>query len=81
MQGVQARKRKMVESLVQMHLERCAASGAELIMGEARFIAPRTVAISLNGGGERQIAAERVFLDLGTRAAMPTSPDWQRSSP
>jgi pyruvate/2-oxoglutarate dehydrogenase complex dihydrolipoamide dehydrogenase (E3) component len=71
MQGVQARKRKMVESLVQMHLERYAASGAELIMGEARFIAPRTVAISLNSGGEREIAAERAFLDLGTHAAMP----------
>ncbi|MEY2525146.1 MAG: hypothetical protein QOJ66_3711, partial [Ilumatobacteraceae bacterium] len=74
MQGVQARKRKMVENLVQMHLERYAASGAELVMGEGRFIAPRTVAVSLNSGGERVINAERVFLDLGTHATVPDVP-------
>ena len=69
MQAVQARKRKMVENLVQMHRDRYAASGAELIMGEGRFIAPRTVAVNLNTDGERVIKAERVLLDLGTHAA------------
>jgi hypothetical protein len=37
MKGVQARKRAMVDSLRQFHLDRYHASGAELIMGEARF--------------------------------------------
>lgn len=43
MKGVQGRKTAMVDGLRQMHLERYRASGAEPIMGEARFAAERTV--------------------------------------
>src|SRR5215475_1268803 len=43
MAGVQQRKRLMVEGLHQMHAERTAASGVELIMGQGRFVAPQTV--------------------------------------
>src|ERR1700750_1438121 len=43
MKGVQDRKRAMVDGLRQMHLDRYRASGTELIMGQARFTAPRTV--------------------------------------
>src|SRR6266851_4121340 len=39
MAGVQRRKRGRVEGLHQMHAERTAASGVELIMGEGRFVA------------------------------------------
>src|SRR5712692_8584722 len=38
MVAVQRRKRAMVEGLQQMHVDRHAASGAELIMGEGRFV-------------------------------------------
>ena len=71
MKTVQRRKQLMVEGLHQMHVDRTKASGAELIMGNARFVAPRTVEIDLNSGGKRTIYGDRVFLDLGTRAAMP----------
>ncbi len=74
MPGVQQRKRKMVEQMIQNHLDRYKASGAELIMGTARFIAPKTVEVALNGGGTRTIAGERVFLNLGTRATIPEVP-------
>ena len=50
MKGVQGRKTAMVDGLRQMHLERYRASGAELIMGEARFAAERTVEVELAGG-------------------------------
>src|SRR5579863_8553012 len=70
MRRVQQRKRQMVEGLRQMHADRTKASGAELIMGSARFVAPRTVEIDLNAGGKRTIAGDRVFLDIGSRAAM-----------
>src|SRR3981081_2694162 len=43
MVGVQARKRAMVDSLRQLHLDRYRASGAELIMGQARFVGKRPV--------------------------------------
>lgn len=71
MPGVQRRKRKMVEADYQAHLNLFKASGAELIMGSARFVAPRTVEVSLHDGGTRTIAGDRVFLNLGSRAAIP----------
>ena len=81
MQGVQRRKRLMVEGLIQMHLDQYKASGAELIMGAARFVAPRTVEVGLNNGGVRQIAGERVFLNLGTQAAVPDIPGLATAAP
>jgi pyruvate/2-oxoglutarate dehydrogenase complex dihydrolipoamide dehydrogenase (E3) component len=71
MAGVQRRKREMVEGLHQMHAERTAASGMQLIMGDGRFVAPRTVEVALNDGGTRRFEGERVFLVLGSRATMP----------
>ena len=81
MKGVQARKRAMVESLIEVHLGRYAASGAELIMGGARFSGDRTVDVELNDGGRRQLRGERVFLNLGTRAAMPDVPGLAAARP
>jgi pyruvate/2-oxoglutarate dehydrogenase complex dihydrolipoamide dehydrogenase (E3) component len=71
MKGVIARKRKMVEGEAQFHLDRFKATGAELIRGEARFVAPKTVEVHLNDGGRRMITGDRVFLDLGSRSAIP----------
>jgi len=81
MAGVQRRKRKMVADLIQVHLDRYKASGAELVMGAARFVAPRTVEVSLNAGGSRVIAGDRVFLNLGTHAAMPEVPGLAAAQP
>jgi pyruvate/2-oxoglutarate dehydrogenase complex dihydrolipoamide dehydrogenase (E3) component len=81
MAGVQRRKRIMVERLHQTHVDREAASGGELIMGDARFVAPRTVEIALNDGGTRTIFADRVFLALGSRATMPNVPGLATAQP
>src|SRR5882762_8185044 len=53
MAGVQPRKREMVEKERPSHADRTAANGVELIMGEGRFVAPRTVEVALNSGGTR----------------------------
>jgi pyruvate/2-oxoglutarate dehydrogenase complex dihydrolipoamide dehydrogenase (E3) component len=71
MQGVRQRKRQMVDDLVAIHRNNYTTSGAELIMGEGRFVAPRTIEVQLNEGGTRRLVAERVYLDVGTRAAIP----------
>jgi pyruvate/2-oxoglutarate dehydrogenase complex dihydrolipoamide dehydrogenase (E3) component len=81
MKSVQRRKRLMVEGLHQTHLDHTTASGAELIMGNARFVAPRTVEIELRNGGRRTIFGDRVFLDLGSRAAMPEIPGLRATNP
>ena len=74
MRRVRQRKRDMVDGLIAMHLDQYRASGAELIMGTARFVGPKTVEVRLNDGGRRTLAGERVFLNLGTHAAIPPVP-------
>lgn len=81
MPGVQQRKRKMVDELIDVHLGRYEASGAELIMGEARFVAPKTVAVALNDGGTRRLAGERVVLSVGTHATIPDVPGLADAGP
>jgi pyruvate/2-oxoglutarate dehydrogenase complex dihydrolipoamide dehydrogenase (E3) component len=49
-------------------------SGAELIMGSGRFAAPKTLEVILNDGGTRVLAVDKVFLDVGTHAAIPNVP-------
>jgi pyruvate/2-oxoglutarate dehydrogenase complex dihydrolipoamide dehydrogenase (E3) component len=68
---VRQRKRDMVDGLIAMHLEKYKASGAELIMGAGRFIAPKTIEVRLNDGGTRVLVGDRVFLNLGTHATIP----------
>ena len=53
MERVRQRKREMVDGLIAMHLDHYRASGAELIMGGARFVAPKTLDVTLNDGGRR----------------------------
>src|SRR2546427_6251887 len=74
MRRVRQRKRDMVDGLIAMHLDQYRASGAELIMGTARFVGPKTVEVRLNEGGTRTVEGERVFLNLGTQAAIPPVP-------
>ncbi|MBN9038266.1 MAG: mercuric reductase [Rhizobiales bacterium] len=81
MKTVVARKRAMVESLVAFHLKRYEATGAELIMGDARLVEPRTVEVALSDGGKRLLATEKLFLNLGTHATIPPVPGLAETRP
>src|SRR6516162_8172383 len=82
MTAVRQRKREMVENLIAMHLERYKATGAELVMGEAKFTAPKILDVQLNdGGGSRTLTTERIFLNLGTDASIPSVPGLREASP
>ena len=81
MQHVRQRKRDMVEAEVAAHLENFRASGAELIMGSGRFVGPKTVEVHLNAGGTRVLTGDRVFLNLGTHATIPSVPGLSDSRP
>src|SRR5579859_6284194 len=59
MAKVRQRKREMVEGEVAAHLANYKASGAELIMGSGRFVAPKTLEVELNAGGTRLLTAEQ----------------------
>jgi pyruvate/2-oxoglutarate dehydrogenase complex dihydrolipoamide dehydrogenase (E3) component len=81
MARVRQRKRDMVDGLIAMHLERYRASGAELIMGTGRFVAPHTLEVQLNDGGTRVLAGNRVFLNVGTHATIPNIPGLAAARP
>jgi pyruvate/2-oxoglutarate dehydrogenase complex dihydrolipoamide dehydrogenase (E3) component len=81
MATVRRRKREMVERQVAKHLEIYRASGAELIMGSGRFVAPKTLEVKLNDGGTCVLAADKIFLDVGTHAAIPNVPGLEAARP
>src|SRR4029450_9801729 len=55
---VRQRKRDMVDRQVDAHLRAYKDSGAELIMGTGRFVAPKTLDVRLNNGGARVLYAD-----------------------
>ena len=71
MAAVRQRKSDMVHREVEFHLQQYRATGAELIMGTGRFIAPKTVEVHLRDGGTRVLTGAKVFLNIGTHAAVP----------
>jgi pyruvate/2-oxoglutarate dehydrogenase complex dihydrolipoamide dehydrogenase (E3) component len=81
MDGVRSRKRQMVDGLIQAHLTNYEKNGAELILGEGRLFGPRTVDITLKDGGTRRLAADRLFLNLGTHATIPDVPGLADAKP
>jgi pyruvate/2-oxoglutarate dehydrogenase complex dihydrolipoamide dehydrogenase (E3) component len=81
MAGVRRRKREMIDGLIEIHRKRFAANGLEFLLGEGRFVAPRTIEVRLAAGGTRRIEAERVFLDLGTHATVPDIPGLADAAP
>src|SRR5271155_3093856 len=66
MSAVRDRKRKMVDGLVQIHLDNYKASGAELILGSGRFVGPKTLEVSLNDGGTRLLQGKKIVIGTGT---------------
>jgi pyruvate/2-oxoglutarate dehydrogenase complex dihydrolipoamide dehydrogenase (E3) component len=78
---VRQRKRAMVEAQVAAHVQNYKASGAELIMGSGRFVAPKTIEVSLNDGGTRVLVGDQVFVNVGTHAAIPNVPGLEAAQP
>ena len=81
MAEVSARKRRMAEGLVAMHIDKYKESGAELVFGECSFVGPKTIQVRLNNGGVRTLHGDRVFLNLGTHAAIPDIPGLRAAKP
>jgi pyruvate/2-oxoglutarate dehydrogenase complex dihydrolipoamide dehydrogenase (E3) component len=74
MATVVQRKRAMVQREIDAHLHNYKVTGAELIMGNGRFVASRTLEVHLNDGGTRVLAGEHVFINVGSNTAIPPSP-------
>lgn len=72
LQGVRQRKQAIVEGARLGYQNRLTAAQGldlDLLRGEAHFIAPKTLEVSLNSGGTREITASRIFINTGDRPA------------
>jgi pyruvate/2-oxoglutarate dehydrogenase complex dihydrolipoamide dehydrogenase (E3) component len=78
---VRQRKRDMVAAQVAAHLQNYKSSGAKLVMGSARFVAPKTLEVVLNDGGTRVLAGDKIFINVGTHTAIPAIPGLAAASP
>ena len=81
MARVRQRKREMIEGLIALHLDLYKSSGAGLIMGEGRFVAPRTLQVQRNDGGTSLLTADKIFLNVGTHATIPPIPGMAAANP
>jgi len=81
MAKVRQRKRGMVKAEVAAVLQQYESSGAELIMGTGHFVAPKTLEVRLNDGGTRMLVGDQVFVNIGTRATIPSVPGLDAAGP
>jgi probable pyridine nucleotide-disulfide oxidoreductase len=69
------RKCSVVESARAMNLHNLeTALGCDLIIGAARFVAPKTIEVTTMEGTTRLLTAERLFINTGTRPLIPAIP-------
>lgn len=79
--AVRQRKREMVEGMIALTLQAYKDTGAELVMGSGCFTAPKTLEVELNDGGKRVLTADKIFINVGTRAAIPNVPGLEAAQP
>ncbi|SHL82578.1 mercuric reductase [Hymenobacter psychrotolerans] len=73
MAAVVARKNHIVQAMregVRSNLTQ-ERQGITVLHGQATFVGPRTVRVALAGGETQRLTAKKVFINTGTRAAIP----------
>ena len=78
---VRQRKRNMIARQIARYLASFNSSGAELVMGCGYFIEPKVLDVQLNDGGVWRLTGDKVFINVGTRAAMPSVPGLAEAQP
>ena len=77
---VAARTAEVVAGMVEITRHAFEASGLELLLGWGRFTEPRVIEVA-TAAGPRRVTGERIYLDLGTRAAIPPIPGLREAAP
>jgi pyruvate/2-oxoglutarate dehydrogenase complex dihydrolipoamide dehydrogenase (E3) component len=68
---LRAHKEDVVAGMVAANRKQFLDSGMDLVIGQARFTAPRTVSVALADGGTRLLRGTDVVIDTGTRPLLP----------
>jgi pyruvate/2-oxoglutarate dehydrogenase complex dihydrolipoamide dehydrogenase (E3) component len=81
MPAVRERKRRMVQGLVDTHLDLYRRSGAEFIIASGRFVGPRTLEATLSDGTKRLLRGANVIIGTGTHASVDETPGLFEAKP
>jgi pyruvate/2-oxoglutarate dehydrogenase complex dihydrolipoamide dehydrogenase (E3) component len=81
MAEVRERKRRMVSSSIDFHLEIFRKTGMELMVGSGRFIGPKTLEVTLPDGTSRRVHGAKVIISTGTHAALDGTPGLAEAQP
>ncbi|MPY92281.1 MAG: mercuric reductase [Acidimicrobiia bacterium] len=71
LEGLRRHEASVVGGMVAAHEQMFARSGMDFILGTARFVAERTVAITGRVGASRVVRGEHVLVNTGTTPAVP----------
>ncbi|KAK3117508.1 hypothetical protein LTR53_001025 [Teratosphaeriaceae sp. CCFEE 6253] len=71
MKAMKQRKQGMVDGLRRDFGQMYVDAGVEVVMGEGRFIGPKTIEVLDAKGGMRRLEADTVLVNTGSRALIP----------
>ena len=74
MARVRQRKRAIVEQWNSGSVRGLKAAGVDVLMGEASFVGDKSLRVVLNEGGEKEVSADRIFVNVGERSSRPVIP-------
>ncbi|KAK7424973.1 hypothetical protein QQZ08_008369 [Neonectria magnoliae] len=81
MARVRERKRDIVKQWNSGSVRGLQTAGVDVLMGDASFVGDRKLKVVLNDGGEKEVSAETVFLNVGERASRPEIPGLEDVDP
>jgi pyruvate/2-oxoglutarate dehydrogenase complex dihydrolipoamide dehydrogenase (E3) component len=81
MPTVRGGKRKMVDGMVALNHERYRENGAELVVGEGRYVGPKTVEVVGVDGGTRTLRRDVVIIITWSRATIEPIPGLAEAQP
>ncbi len=71
MERVRHRKRNIVSSFRSGDRAKLERKDVQIVMGEGRFLSSKELEVVLEDGGVRRLKGELIFIDTGTRPAVP----------
>ncbi|NBM15259.1 NAD(P)/FAD-dependent oxidoreductase [Streptomyces sp. GC420] len=74
-------KAEVVDGMIAINHKQFLDSGMDLVLGQARFVAERTVEVALRDGGSRVLRGARTVINTGTRPRIPGIPGLSAAGP
>jgi pyruvate/2-oxoglutarate dehydrogenase complex dihydrolipoamide dehydrogenase (E3) component len=81
MHAVREGKRKVVDAMVALNHERYRENGAEFVMGQGRFVGPKTIEVATTDRGTRTLRGDVVVINTGSRSRIDPVPGLAEARP